>query len=73
MFFAIFSDITLPVKWSRAFHLDCLEKRSIVVPIPMISLFRSISSRLVGLGVSSCTTSAFSFSLDFQLNGLNKY
>ena len=36
---------------------------------PSDKLVRSISSHLIGLGVSSCTTSAFSFSPDLQLNG----
>ena len=46
---AVFSDIILPMKCSRAFHLE--RRGSIVVPIPVISLFKSTLSRLIGFGV----------------------
>ena len=61
---AIFSDIILPVKCCGV-----CKKVPIVVLIPVINLLGPISSRLIGLGVSSFTTPAFSFSPDCQLNG----
>ena len=51
---AIFSDIILPVKCNRPFHVESLynvRKGFIVVLITVISLLRSALSRLIGLGV----------------------
>ena len=57
----------LTCEMQYSFHL--VRKGSKVVSIPAISLFRSISSRLIVPGVSACIASAFSFSPDFQSNG----